>query len=559
MSYDFIALSPADFEDLSTDLVGRELNVRFEVFSPGADGGADGRHTKAAQSIILQAKHYSQSPFSALKAQMIKERASIDKLAPARYLLTTSCRITNKNKTELREIVGSSLQNSSDIFGPRDLNALLRKYPEVEKSHIKLWLSGAPMLERLLRSAQHAFNSITKSEIEAKIRVFAPNPSLDHALRKLDGNNVLIISGPPGVGKTTLGEILTYVFLAEGWDLVAIRSLENGFEFIDDRRKQVFLFDDFLGKIALDRNALSHKDSDLAKFIKRVRSSPHAKFILTTRAYIFEEARRVSEHLADSRLDVSKYVLDVGVYTRRIKARILYNHLINAGTALTHIAALIQSGDLATIVDHKNYNPRVIEWMTDTTRVGQVAPDDYPAAFLSALANPADLWDIAFRTHIAPACQHLLITLFFCSEYGEEISNLRLAYDAVHPALCVKYAQSRDPKDFEESLRVLEGSFVRIAGTRVSFVNPSLRDYLTKYLHDVPILIVCAQSARQADWARAIWYYGDSIRLPPGQTFLGCSLCRYRRGLHEPSGLASYKISRRMDFKSNRYFERRSN
>jgi hypothetical protein len=41
-------LSPADFEDLVRDLVGRELGVRFEAFAAGPDGGMDGRHAKDA-------------------------------------------------------------------------------------------------------------------------------------------------------------------------------------------------------------------------------------------------------------------------------------------------------------------------------------------------------------------------------------------------------------------------------------------------------------------------------------------------------------------------------
>ncbi len=93
----------------------------------------------------------------------------------------------------------------------------------------------------------------------------------------------------------------------------------------------------------------------------RIRTSPNARFILTTRAYIFEEARRISEHLADQRLDISKYVLNVGIYTRRIKARILYNHLLVSQTPMTHISALIKSDEIPKIVDHKNYSPRIIE------------------------------------------------------------------------------------------------------------------------------------------------------------------------------------------------------
>lgn len=163
------------------------------------------------------------------------------------------------------------------------------------------------------RAAAHAYAAITKSEIAAKVRVYAQNPSFKASRDTLEGQHVLIISGPPGVGKTTLAEMLAYAYVGEGWELVPIRSLDDGFSAIVDAKKQVFYFDDFLGKVALDRNALASKDSDLARFMKRIRHSQNARFILTTRAYIFEEARRVSEYFADQRLDISKYVLDVGV------------------------------------------------------------------------------------------------------------------------------------------------------------------------------------------------------------------------------------------------------
>jgi hypothetical protein len=289
--------------------------------------------------------------------------------------------------------------------------------------------------------------------------------------------------------------------------------LDDGFAAIDDTKKQVFLFDDFLGKVALDHHALAHKDSDLTRFIRRVGTSPNARFILTTRAYIFEEARRVSEHLADPRLNMSKYVLDVGVYTRRIKARILYNHLLIAGTPQTHIAALVESGEVAQIVDHKNYNPRIIEWMTDVAHVGSLIPESYPAAFIDALNNPGRLWDIAFRVHISKPCQHLLFALFFGSEYGMGISHLRIAYDGLHPHLCAKFGEPHDPKDFEEALRILEGGFISVIGKEVCFVNPSLRDYLANYLDDPVLLRDFARAARQGQWARGVWQHGKRLQL----------------------------------------------
>ncbi|MGR7138203.1 nSTAND3 domain-containing NTPase [Klebsiella aerogenes] len=516
MSYDFRNLSSADFEDLVRDLIGKEERLRFEAFCVGPDNGIDGRHAYAGKNVILQAKHYEGSSFSKLMTTMKRERLSIDKLAPTRYILATSCKLTPANKGNLAPLIGPSLKSEADIWGPEDINGLLRKYPEVLKSHIKLWLSGAGILEQVVRAAAHTFAALTMEEIEQKVRVYASNPSFGESLVTLKKYGLLIISGPPGVGKTTLAEMLCYTFLSDKWELVPIRSLEDGFSAIIDSKKQIFLFDDFLGKVALDRQALAHKDSDLMRFMNRVRRSPNARFILTTRGYIFEEARRVSEYLGDQRLDVTKYVLDVGVYTRRIKARILYNHLLVSGTPKSHIQALLESNKIAKIVDHKNYNPRIIEAMTDALRTNDIKSTNYPTVFIDALNNPSQIWDTAFRTHIDHRCQHLLIAMFFLSEYGVAFADLHSSFDKLHTTMSTAYGLPHGPKDFEEALRILEGSFIKIINIRkpvVSFINPSLKDYLSSYLFDIDFLIRLVPTAASIDWLLRLWNFVHTLGL----------------------------------------------
>lgn len=73
----------------------------------------------------------------------------------------TSAPLTPKNKNALAEIIGQSLQTPGDIFGPGDLNALLRKYPDIEKAHQKLWGQSTSVLQTVVTGA--VGNALTKA------------------------------------------------------------------------------------------------------------------------------------------------------------------------------------------------------------------------------------------------------------------------------------------------------------------------------------------------------------------------------------------------------------
>ncbi len=155
MPHDLSVLSPPEFEALSADLIGRVLGIRFEQFGEGADGGIDGRCFEDADGVtILQSKRYGKSAIAALKREMKRERANIDRLSPMRYILSTSVSMTPERKQSLMDICGPAVRASGDIFGCEDIEALLRQFPEVEEAYRALWVpaSGAAF-ERLLNRA----------------------------------------------------------------------------------------------------------------------------------------------------------------------------------------------------------------------------------------------------------------------------------------------------------------------------------------------------------------------------------------------------------------------
>lgn len=153
MKYDFANLSHSEFEDLCRDLIGAELEVRFEAFAEGPDEGMDGRHATADGSIILQAKHFGRSGAAKLLSKMKAERAKIDQLKPSRYILATSSTLTPKNKADLAAVIGPWLLGTGDIFGQDDLNALLRNFPSLVTAHEGLWLQSGAVLQSMITQA----------------------------------------------------------------------------------------------------------------------------------------------------------------------------------------------------------------------------------------------------------------------------------------------------------------------------------------------------------------------------------------------------------------------
>lgn len=496
-------LSPLDFEDLCRDIAQKQLNIRFSAFGSGADKGIDGRHSNGQGEIILQCKHYIGSKYSHLKSSAKEEAQKVETLNPRRYLFFTSLPLSPRRSDELAKIFHPFIKEKGDIWGKEDIESFLRNNPEILKSHIKLWLSDTVVLEKILHSGLEAFTNATKDEILEEVKVYARNSSFDEAIEKLEKEKILIISGPPGVGKTTLAKMVTYNYLNNGWQFYAINSLEDGFAKINDHTPTVFFFDDFLGRIELDKQSLLQRDSSLAVFVKRIKKSKNARFVLTTRAHIFEEARQLSDHLDDRRVQLYKYLLDVGAYTRKIKAHIFFNHLIVSDLSNDHFNSLLKDEWLPKIIDHKNYNPRVIASVSSDC-VDITEPCDYPEYIYNALNNPNLIWSKPFKS-LDIKSQNLLIALFFCSTYMSEIDDLRKSYLSLHREFCIYYRQPINPNDFEEAVKALESGFISISGNLVNFVNPSVRDFLKSYLIHKEILEVLTRSTVNARFADNVW------------------------------------------------------
>lgn len=478
----FRTLSPQDFEELVGDLFDATENVRLERFSGGRDGGIDLRVTQpSGPVIVVQCKHRPGVTFATLLRDLEKqEKPKVEKLQPDRYVIVTSAGLTPRNKQTLLEKFDPWIRSTSDIWGPDQLEALLRQYPKVEQSHFKLWLTSTAVLERVLNNAEVTRTDFEVERIRKKLPLFVETKARKAIEKILEETQVAIVSGPPGIGKTTLADLLLYLHLAQGYEpVVMMNGVDDGRRLFDRNKKQIFYFDDFLGQTfvgdqldAITRN----RDRDLLAFMEQIRLTKDSRFLLTTREHILRKAIGISERLAQSELVSQRFVLRLDEYDFFERARILYNHFWFGDLSTPYRDALLKDDLFLEIIRHDNFNPRLIEWLTKATLLSGVGPARYPAHVRELLEHPERLWAHAYDKQISEAAKSILLTMGPLGD-GVQIQDLRRSWNKLHRARAEEFGFVRAATEFKEALKQLEGSFLTIAPPIVFFANPSVRDF----------------------------------------------------------------------------------
>lgn len=483
-SYTFDNLSPIDFEELCRDLLQKELNVTFESFTEGKDGGIDFRHSSSiGEKIVLQCKRFTKNTFSAFNSELKKELISVKKINPTRYILMTSFGLTPLNEEKILKMFHPYIKNSGDIYGKNDINNLIGRHSEIEKKHYKLWIESSNILEKFIHKDVINRSGFKFEEIKDKLKIFVMNENYNDAIEILNEHHYCIIAGSPGVGKSTLADMLSYSYIREEFEFCyVLQNISEALKVFEDGKKQVFYFDDFLGANFLEDGLERNEESDLISFLRKIKRTNNKKLILTTREYILTQAKEKYEKLKNSDIDIVKCTIDMSRYSKKIKAKILYNHLFYSRLPEEYFNNILQNKGYKKIIAHANYNPRLIEFLTDKEKilVDEISAKQYLDYFLKILDNPEKIWESAFNK-IHKYSQYFLYTL--------SLAYHEIFMDDLEKAFLSIYENESKIRNFEaninafkSALKELEGNFIKIEydGKHhiVSFQNPSIKDFL---------------------------------------------------------------------------------
>ena len=500
--YDFRSLSSYDFEIFVRDLLQKTLGVRLQSFKTGRDKGIDLRYSRTWKNdIIVQCKHYANSNITTLLRELAsKEKNKLKKLRhrPKRYVLATSLGLTPPNKDELFLTMRPFVKTTGDIVGKEDLNNSLADYPEIERKNFKLWLTSTSVLERIVHSSAFNRSEASLESIKRKLRLYVQNESFRESIKILEKFNVCIVSGIPGIGKTMLAEILTIHFMDHGYEAYFVgNNIEEALQVYNRDSKQVFYYDDFLGQTALGPQLAKNEDKDLLRLFDTFAASKTHKLILTTREYILNQAKQRFERLASANLDLKKCIIDLSKYTTQAKAKILFNHLYFSELSDLAISDLLHEKQYWQLINHRNYSPRIVEWMTVFFKETGSDQGTYFKTFLANLDNPERLWKHAFENQLSNQARYVLITLSSLPQ-SALLTDAETAFKSHYTTQARKYNFQTTQQDFQRALKEVENTFVstELIGTdyEIKFHNPSIRDFLRSYLIENPI--ACSELLR---------------------------------------------------------------
>jgi len=489
-NYDFgKLLSPLRFEQITRDLLSEKYGV-FENFAEGRDNGKDFRYSDSNDNIlIVQCKRYNN--FNNLISTLKKEAIKIINLDFTTYLLVTSLSLTDNNKKKIVKQLKDKIE-PKHIITRDELNYLLglESNHYIEFKYSELWMKSINIHQKIFHIGFLNHSKFISEKVFSTLINFVPHKHFNQVINHFEKSNIVIISGNPGIGKTTLSyALISHYIYFKKFQLIDLsyRKIQEAESFLYQEKPTVFFIDDFLGKIKLNKG---NDYSQLLYFmIEKIENSNH-KLIITSREYILRRANKELFSINKINNLITKNVIELKSFTRRIRTEILFNYLKNSNLPVSKIENFLQS-NYKKIIDHKNYNPRIIKELTKARFVKNIDSDNYYSFFIDSLNKPLLVWKNVYG-NLPNKLYKLTILIKFLIEDRLPLKKLEKAINSIIETSKEFNTFSYD--DFEYVMKELEGTFFTLKNgydelieeeyTLVEFQNPSVIDFVDNFIWD---------------------------------------------------------------------------
>ncbi|MBK8827980.1 MAG: AAA family ATPase [Saprospiraceae bacterium] len=213
-------LAPTEFETFCTHVLEiRENPIKFTTYRRGRDGGIDIKSTNTQEKIIGQCKLYIPQNERGLINNLKKELLKCKRLKLDRYIICVNINLSVSLSKEILELFKGYKRCEEDIIDGQKLNKYLEQpaYEYLFKIYSKLLVPNLKAVEIALEKViNRKFYNISRTfllDLIDKHKLYHNTEQLQHLIQKLEEDKVIILSGNPGVGKTTTAKMIANYFI----------------------------------------------------------------------------------------------------------------------------------------------------------------------------------------------------------------------------------------------------------------------------------------------------------------------------------------------------------
>ncbi len=349
VSYELHRLGWRAFQDLVAVVLHQVLGQTFQVFADSNDAGRDGAFhgfwrtgvaadgalaeqlglTLREGATVVQCK-FSGSPSGTLSPSALSDE--IEKAARLHrvglcdaYVVVSNLRITGRTDQWLQAELAQHGITRALVLDGVWLGRVISLSPTLRRYVPRVY--GLGDLSHILDERRQQQAQALLSRLREELVTFVPTGSYRAAADALARHGFVLLLGEPASGKTTIAATLSVAALDE-WGS-SVQRVDSPSELLagwnPHEPQRLFWVDDAFGAIRHQPDLTDEWARRMDQVMTAVAAG--TRVILTSRDYIYREARQHLKEYAYPRLREQQVVVDVSALTPDEKRRVLYNHL----------------------------------------------------------------------------------------------------------------------------------------------------------------------------------------------------------------------------------------
>lgn len=336
--YELHSLGWFGFQELCNSIAREILGQTAMSFLESADGGRDGSFSGKWNDNgkeSLEGEFVIQCKFKTKRNENLKFADVADEIEKAKrlvvdglcdiYILMTNSGVSGpmaeKIQTALKEVGVKYVL----IYGSTWINSQIKENAHLRRLVPRVY--GLGDLSEILDDRAYEQGAALLEYLKDELSKVVITSSFKNAADAIEKHGFVLLIGEPAAGKTTIASLLAVGSLDQ-WKAPTMK-LETAEQVVHhwnpENPQQFFWIDDAFGVTQHESTLTSRWNQAMPKIVTML--SQGAKIVMTSRDYIFSEAKKELKKGAFPLLHESQVVIDVHKLTLQEKRQILYNHL----------------------------------------------------------------------------------------------------------------------------------------------------------------------------------------------------------------------------------------